>query len=312
MAENRVTICRALFFLALAILSGCLGDREEAVGEGEGNAGAIGLVAVLTDYGTSGFAAGSLVGAIYSANPSARVATITHQVSPFDVAEGSYILAAAAKEFPPGTVFVAGVDPGVGTRRRSIVLVTSDGKTFVGPDNGIFTGVMDKLGVERVYEIENSDLLRPGTVSTSFHGRDIYGPVAAHLSAGMKASVVGPEIWDPVRLPVTSPAMTGQGIQGSVVNIDNFGNLMTNIPGQLLDQAGLKQGNVLIVTVGNRSNIMSFASTYGDVQEGAWVTFVSAEGTVEIARNQASAAGDLGARVGDGVWMTGVQRNTGD
>lgn len=310
MADKRLMIWQTLFFLTLALLSGCLGDRDEAADEGLDNAGAIGLVAVMTDYGTSGFAAGSLEGAIYSANPAARVATITHQVSPFDVAEGSYILATAAKEFPPGTVFVAGVDPGVGTNRRSIVLVTSDNKTFVGPDNGIFTGVMDKLGVERVYEIENSNLLRPGKISTSFHGRDIYGPVAAHLSAGMAANLVGPEIWDPIRLPVTRPSMTGQGIQGSVVNIDNFGNLMTNIPGELLDEAGLKEGNLLIVTVGNRSNIMSFASTYGDVQEGAWVTFVSSEGTVEIARNQASAAGSLGSRVGEDVWMTRVQRDT--
>lgn len=160
------------------------------------------LVVLLTDYGTTDFYVGALEGSIYSANSEVRISTINHEVPAFNVAEGSYILTQAAREYPPGTVFVAEVDPGIGTIERSIVLETNDGKLFVGPDNGLFTGVMDELGISSVHEITNLNPIRKGRTSSIFNGRDIYGPVAGHLAYGTDPGEVGSEIFDPVRIEV--------------------------------------------------------------------------------------------------------------
>ncbi|MFQ5594566.1 MAG: S-adenosyl-l-methionine hydroxide adenosyltransferase family protein, partial [Anaerolineae bacterium] len=251
-----------------------------------------GLVVVLTDFGTTDFYVGAMEGAMYTANPQVRIATITHQVEPFNVAEGSYLLAQAAREFPPGTVSLAVVDPGVGTERRPIVLETWDEKLFVAPDNGLLTGVMDTLGVAHAYQITNRRLIRPGALSTTFHGRDIYGPVAAHLAAGIEPSEVGPEIpvADLVRLPIASARREGAVLVGSVVHVDWYGNLITNIPGRLAEEAGLASGDSLDITIGEQAITATFVTTYGDVPEGDWLALINAEGVVEIARNLASAA----------------------
>lgn len=126
----------------------------------DSNAQQINLVAILTDFGTTDYYAGALEGSIYAANPSARVSTITNEIQPFNVAEASYILAKSAHWYPPETVFVAEVNPGSGNKHRHIVLETKDGKLFVGPDNGLFTGVIDEFGISSAYEITNQNLMR--------------------------------------------------------------------------------------------------------------------------------------------------------
>ncbi|HOT07671.1 MAG TPA: SAM-dependent chlorinase/fluorinase [Methanotrichaceae archaeon] len=291
-----------LVLLPLAICTGCLSGDE--AGQPSGGDASLNLVAVLTDYGTAGSEAGALEGAIYAANQNARISTITHLVRPFDVAEGSYLLSVAAREYPAGTVFVAGVDPGVGTRRRAIVLESKDKKLFVGPDNGIFTGIMDSLGVSRAFQISNRSLMRSTGVSSTFHGRDIYGPVAAHLAGGVPPELVGPQISDPVRLNLTSAFRDSSGLHGSVVHIDTFGNLMTNIPGPLLQEAGFYAGEVLAITVGDSTNLVTLATTYGDVQAGSWVAMTSSEDMLQISINKGSAAEAAAADVGDSVWVS--------
>jgi len=257
-----------------------------------------GLVAVLTDYGTKDFYVGALKGAMYTANPQVKITTITHQIEPFNVAEGSYVLVHAAMEFPPGTVFLAVVDPGVGTERRSIVMESPDHKLFVAPDNGLLTGVMDKLGVAHAYEIKNYGLIRKGTVSATFHGRDILGPVAAHLAGGVRPSDVGPEITDLIRLPVTPARRDGAAVVGLVVHVDRYGNMITNIPGRLIEQMGFEPGARIRVTIGNEAITATFATTYGDVPEGDWLALINAEKLMEIARNLGNAAETVGASAG--------------
>lgn len=257
-----------------------------------------GLVAVLTDFGTADFYVGAMEGAMYTANTRVRIATITHEVERFNIAEGSYLLAQAAREFPPGTVFLAIVDPGVGTQRRSIVLETGDSKLFVAPDNGLLSGVMDELSVTHIYEITNQAITRQGKISATFHGRDIYGPVAAQLAGGAKPSDVGPEITDLLRLSVTRARRDGKALLGSVVHVDRYGNLITNIPGNLAQEAGLELGTEVHITIASRSIVASFCTTYGDVPEGQWLALVNAQGVVEIAQNMDHAARSVGASAG--------------
>jgi S-adenosylmethionine hydrolase len=257
-----------------------------------------GLVAVLTDFGTTDFYVGAMEGAMYTANPWVRIATITHEVERFNIAEGSYLLAQAAREFPPGTVFLAIVDPGVGTQRRSIVLETGDSKLFVAPDNGLLTGVMDELGVTHTYEITNQAVTRQGKISATFHGRDIYGPVAAQLAGGAKPSDMGPEITDLLRLSVTGARRDGKALLGSVVHVDRYGNLITNIPRHLVQEAGLVPGTGVHINIASRSIVASFCTTYGDVPKGQWLALVNAEGVLEIALNMDHAARSVGASAG--------------
>jgi len=259
------------------------------------------LVVLLTDYGTCDFYVGALEGSIYSANPDARISAITHEVAAFNVAEGSYILAQAAREYPPGTVFAAEVDPGVGAGVRSIVLETKDGKIFVGPDNGLFTGVMDELGFAAVREVRNLSLTRRGDGSAAFKGVEVYGPVAGRLAGGVATSEVGPEIFDPVRIEAARAGIEDGVLVGAVAHVDHWGNLVTNIPHHLADEAGLAPNDSIEIAVGGNVVEAAFGSTYSDVPRGEMVAFVGFMGSLEIAINMDSAAEDLGASAGDSV-----------
>jgi hypothetical protein len=248
------------------------------------------LVAVITDFGRADYYAGALGGAIYAANPLARVSTITHEVDAFNVAEGSYILAKSARWYPPGTVFLAEVNPGSGNKYRHIVLVTGDGKIFVGPDNGIFSGVVDELGFSRAYEITNGSLIDEKiNQSHTFHSLDIYGPVSARLAGGLSPAYAGPEVdFDSLNsLEFAPPGIDGSGVTGSVVHVDRYGNLITNIPFRLIDAAGigLSPSDDLSITAGNHTLSAKFVRTYGDVPVGDWLALIDSSGDLEIAVN---------------------------
>jgi len=256
------------------------------------------LVVLLTDYGTTDFYVGALEGSIYSTNLDARISTITHEVPAFNVAEGSYILVQAAREYPPGSVFVAEVDPGIGTRERSIVLETNDDKLFVGPDNGLFTGVMDELGVASIHEITNLNLTRQGRTSAISNGRDIYGPVAGHLAARTDPSEVGPEILDPVRIEVVEADLQNGTLIGTIVHVDHWGHLITNIPHGLIETAGLVPGDRVEVVVGGETKEALIGTTYNDVSPGEWVVMTGLSGQLVISKNMYSAADTLGVSAG--------------
>ena len=258
-------------------------------------------VALLTDYGTTDAYAGILAGAVLGKCPDAKLVTITHEVPAFDVAEGSYLLARASGEFPEHTVFVVVVDPGVGTQRRSIVLQTRAGRLYVGPDNGLFTSVIGSQGFDRAWEITNESLLRPGALSATFHGRDIYGPVGGLLAAGLPAQRVGPAIDDPVMLPVHEPTRNAGDLGGQIVHVDHYGNMITNIPAEWLPEVCARERAAVLVVIDGQSHRAVCARTYADVSRGALLVLANAEGLLEIARNTASAAELLGARAGDGL-----------
>ncbi len=261
-----------------------------------------GLVVLLTDYGQRDYYVGALKGAIYATYPKARIDDISHDVTPFDIWEGAYTLLLAAKEFPEGTVFVAVVDPGVGTNRRNMVLETKDGKFFVAPDNGLLTFVAEGMGVANVREIRNRALMRAmESFSSTFHGREILGPVGAHLAAGVPMDRLGPEMKDFVRLKIPRAQVRDGRISGQVVRIDRYGNVVTNITEHHLQEAGIKRGDQLSVSLGGKRLEVRLVSTYGDVPEGERLCHLESHKFLEVAINLANLAKTLGVSVGDEV-----------
>jgi S-adenosyl-L-methionine hydrolase (adenosine-forming) len=244
---------------------------------------ASGVVALLTDYGLQDAYAGTLKGAVLSVNPSARIVDLTHDIPPQDIREGSRVLEAALPYFPAGTVFVAVVDPGVGTD-RAILGVETDRQVLLAPDNGLLGFLKDD--VRRIVRIaESKYFLKP--LSQTFHGRDIFAPVAGHLSRGADLGRFGP----PAKTLATLPEDT----RGRVVAIDRFGNAITNIPGDRVPRgARIKVG---------RTVVPSLSRTYGDVRKGALLALVGSTGYVEISVNQGSAL-KAGIHKGDTVTVT--------
>lgn len=292
-----------LLFLSLMVSSACISGLADPESKLQPTSG---IVAILTDFGTEDYYVGALEGSIYSVNPTVRISTISHQVKPFDIAEGSYILAKAARWYPTGTVFVGDIDPGSTRDRRLIVLETPDSKLFVGPDNGLFTEVVHDLGLAHAYQITNQSLMNRGNESIPFQGLSVYGPVAAHLAGGVRPDEVGPEIKDLVQLPVNQPEVNGSQITGSVVHVDHYGNLITNIPGKLVNYPGFVPGLPLRIKLGNQSVSATFATAYGDVATGQWLALISSEGAVEVARNLENAAETIGASAGEKVTLSPI------
>jgi S-adenosylmethionine hydrolase len=259
------------------------------------------IIAFMTDYGNKDFYVGAVKGVILSITPTAKIVDITHEITPFNIQEGALTLLLAAREFPMGTVFVAVVDPGVGTVRHPILLVTKDGKYFIGPDNGLLSMVMNELGVDKVYEIKNPNWFRKKNISHTFHGKDIFGPAAAHLVKGDDITTIGPTITDYVKLPFQTATLSGNKIKGNVIFIDTYGNIQVNITASLLEKANLRKGDLLHVRIGDKDESFKFLSTYGDVPSGDLLALMASTEFLEIAINLGNAADRLKAKLGDPV-----------
>lgn len=253
------------------------------------------LVVCMTDYGNHDFYVGALHGSIMSMCGSTRIDTITNEVPEFDVHEGAYTLLQASREYPTGTIFVASVDPGVGTSRQAIAVRTKRGYYFVGPDNGILTLVMDEFGVDWVRAITNRAVMRQAGISKTFHGRDVFGPAAASLACGVPPDRFGPLMTATVRLPITPLTVTPDRISGCVLAVDHYGNLITNVPEAAVVKAGLKPGQTLAVTLGDRKMDIPFVSTYAEVPQGKPLALIASAGYVELAVNMGNMASLAGA-----------------
>jgi S-adenosyl-L-methionine hydrolase (adenosine-forming) len=241
-------------------------------------------ITLLTDFGTGDYFIGAMKGVILSINPQAVIVDITHAIVPQDVAGGAFMLLAACDTFPAGTIHVAVVDPGVGSGRRPIVVSAGD-YLFVGPDNGIFTYVYDRHPQFEVFHITETKYFRE-PVSNTFHGRDIFAPVAAALSTGVDPSSFGPRISEPIRLPTSSEL--------HVIHVDRFGNCVTNVTRDMFPE-----GASLLVS---GTEIRAFRRFYADESGGAEPFLIwGSAGFLEIAVNRGSAADVLGAKRGDRV-----------
>jgi S-adenosyl-L-methionine hydrolase (adenosine-forming) len=252
------------------------------------------IVALLTDFGTRDHYVGAVKGSILSACPDAQLVDVTHDIPPQNLAEGAFALGASFRAFPSETVFVAVVDPGVGTARRGIA-VEAGGYRFVAPDNGILTLVLDDHPVAALHEIVNSGLFR-SQVSLTFHARDVFGPVAGHLARGAPLGLVGPAARDPVLLPLPRAARDPDGRwHAQVVHEDRFGNLTTSLRRAelelLLDEAGGERG-AIVVEAGGLT--LPLVATYSDVPEGTPCALLGSSERLEIGVNRGSAAAHLG------------------
>jgi hypothetical protein len=256
-----------------------------------------GIVALLSDLGTRDYFIGAMKGVILSINPDAEVVDITHEVSKFDLPTAAFTLVQAAKSFPTGTVFVIVVDPGVGTERKCILLRTRNGLSFIAPDNGVLTSVAQEFGVREIRELSNPKLMLP-EISSTFHGRDIMAPVAAHLTLGVKPSEVGPILGRMKLLHIKPPTSNKGRLIGQVVHIDDFGNLVTNLERELL--SGFRLGAPLKVRVNKKPLLVKFASTFGEVPPGKFVCYIGSTGALELAKNRGSAARELNIKIGAG------------
>ena len=239
------------------------------------------IITLLTDFGTSDSYVAEIKGVLLSRVPTATVVDVTHDVPAGDVRAGRYVLSRVWPRFPAGTVHLAVIDPGVGTARRALA-AQAGGHCFVGPDNGLLSGLPDDVRFVTLPVLRDA--------SPTFHGRDVFAPAAARLAAGARLDDLGPPVADVIRSTAAAPRVVESAVLGEVVYIDRFGNLISNIPKDVIRLGAT-------ITVGE-TTIGLVRRTFGDVAVGMPVAYVGSGGTVEIGVREGSAARALGVGVG--------------
>lgn len=259
------------------------------------------IITLTTDFGTSDAYVGVMKGVILGINPNVQIVDITHAVPPQDIHEAAFLIHSAYRYFPKGTIHVIVVDPGVGSDRRTIVCQT-DGAFFVCPDNGILTYLLQEVenGGEQsadVVAIQNQVYCLP-EVSQTFHGRDIFAPVAAHLSLGVPLDDIGPPVRDLVQLPIPDLKVSDRKLTGQIIKIDSFGNAITNISETALTR--LKSAPNYEITIGS-IQLRRINRAYAESEIGESLAIIGSFGMLEIAVNGGSAEAALGLKWGDAV-----------
>ncbi len=250
-------------------------------------------VVFMTDFGLVDDSVALCRGVMYSIEPDLRIVDLTHQVTPFSILDGARFLYGASPYFAPGTVFVAVIDPGVGSTRKAAVIKTKRGQYFVLPDNGLITLVADRDGLEGAREITNRDWMVGSRLSSTFHGRDIFSPVGAHIAHGEDWTKVGPEISLEllVRLQVKAATVDAKGLQGEIIATDGpFGNLVTNVDADLFARLGYKLGDSVRFHIGEHEITAPFVRTFSDVPVGSPLLYIDSRGHLGFSVNQKSAA----------------------
>jgi S-adenosylmethionine hydrolase len=251
------------------------------------------IVTLTTDFGTADHFTAAMKGVILSVNPQTIIVDVTHEIHPFEITEGAFVLNQSWRWYPAKTVHVGVVDPGVGSDRRPI-LVEAGRHFFVGPDNGIFSLIYEAVEKFTVRHLTAEKFFQK-PVSRTFHGRDIFAPVAAHLAAGVLPSLFGPKVTDPVRLTVLTPNRTARRAwSGIVLKVDRFGNLITNYH---IRDFGAIRTHAFEVTCG-LERINRLALSYSETEPGELFVIVGSSGYLEVAANQDSAARRLGCGAG--------------
>jgi S-adenosylmethionine hydrolase len=257
------------------------------------------VITLLTDFGAADYFVGSVKGVILAGNSAVRIVDITHEIPPHDIEAGAFTLLASYSSFPAGTIHVAVVDPGVGSARRAL-LITAGGQFFIGPDNGIFSYVCDRLTDFKVFHLTNTEYFRH-PVSPTFNGRDVFAPVAAALSRGVACDVLGTTITDFVKLKPLTPDSSANGdIKGRIIHIDRFGNCVTNITKQELTTKTISAGAKLKLKGRVIQSFRKFFAEQTAAREKIFGIWGSA-GFLEIAATNKSAAKLLNAKRGDPV-----------
>ena len=254
------------------------------------------VIALITDFGTDDVYVGVMKGAILSISPDADIVDITHAIPRHDILAGSHTLLASYPFFPEGSIFVAVVDPGVGGD-RAVLCARAEARYFLAPDNGLLGQILSEKGYEALVRVEREDLfIKP--VSSTFHGRDIFAPVAAHISMGLDIKSLGPEVADYMRLESAGPEVGPGRIAARVAWVDSFGNIVTNCPAEAAEEVVADWASIGIE---GRGEEISLVRSYDSVPEGALLAIVGSSGFLELSVREGSAAERLGIEPGDAV-----------
>jgi S-adenosylmethionine hydrolase len=246
------------------------------------------IITLLTDYGITDSYVAEVKGAILKINDNVTIVDISHDVGNYDIASGAFHLARSVPYFPDGTIHVGVVDPGVGSSRKAII-IRSNNAWFVGPDNGLLAPAAERLGIERVWEITNKGILPP-KVSDVFDGRDIFGPTGALLSKGLSPDEIGEEINEYVRLGTYKPKIIDKVIEATIIHVDSFGNLVTNVTYEDLERMGISPENRLRLTVREKAYVLPYVRRFSAVPKGEPLMLVAGGGYLEISVNQGDAS----------------------
>lgn len=276
-----------------------------------------GIVVLQTDFGLKDGAVNAIKGVVYSVDKQLIVSDLTHEIPPYNIWEAGYWLAQVTPYWPKGTVFVSVVDPGVGTKRGSIVAESNNGYYFVTPDNGTLTFVADAFGIKSVRQIdENKNRLKGSYGSYTFHGRDVYGYTAAKLAANkLSFNEVGPEIKNPiVKLAIDKAYIKDNKLYGSIIVLDpQYGNIWTNINNDLVQKFKMKKGQRYKVVIfyyrdKKYQGIISFQNTFGDVQKGTDLLYLNSLMNLAIGKNQDNFSKKMRVNSGPG-WRIIIQES---
>ena len=252
-------------------------------------------VVFMTDFGVVDDSVALCKGVMYSITPNLRIVDLTHQVNAFSIRDGARFLFGATPYFPAGTVFVVVVDPGVGSARKALVVKSKRGQFFVLPDNGLVTMVEDRDGIDSIREITNPNWMVGAKISSTFHGRDIFSPVGAHIARGDDWTQVGPLVKELGRLDLKPATVDDKGVTGEVIALDGpYGNLITNISADDFAKLGYERGDTLKVTIAGHEVEMPFVRTFSDVPLKHPLLFIDSRGRASFALNQSSFAAGYG------------------
>src|SRR6202451_3765767 len=248
-------------------------------------------IVFMTDFGVIDDSVALCKGVMYGVTPNLRIVDLTHQVTPFAIRDGARFLFGTTPYFPAGTVFVAVIDPTVGSSRKAVVVKSKRGQFFVLPDNGLMTMVENRDGIEAIREVTNPDWMVGAKISSTFHGRDIFSPVGAHIARGDDWTQVGPVVAQLVRLDLKPAQVDNQGLTGEVIALDGpFGNLVTNISAEDFLKLGYQRGDKVKVTIAGRDVEMPFVRTFSDVPLKQPLLYIDSRGRASFALNQSSFA----------------------
>ena len=289
MPRNAVVLALVVVLLSLAPLT----SASDAPGKYPPT------IVFMTDFGVVDDSVAICRGVMYGIMPEVRIVDLTHQVTPFSILDGARFLYGATPYYPAGTVFVVVVDPTVGSTRKAIVAHSKHGQYFVLPDNGVITLVEQRDGIDAVREITNTDWMIGSKLSSTFHGRDIFSPVGAHLARGDDWTTVGPEmaVKDLVRLDVKSAKVDERGLEAMVIATDGpFGNLVTNVNAEDFLKLGYQRGEDVPVKIGDKEMKIKFVKTFSDVPLNTPLLYVDSRGHMALALNQNSFAGTYGIK----------------
>ena len=276
-----------LILSCVALLSGCGNHLRQDDSRKSATAKPRPTIVFMTDFGTANDSVAICKAVMLKIAPDVRIMDITHQVTPYSIEDGARFLSGVTPYYPPGTVFVAVIDPGVGTSRRAIVVKSRKGQFFVLPDNGLITPVADRDGVEDAREITNPEFMIGSGISSTFHGRDIFSPAAAHLAAGEDWTMIGPEAKDLVRLVSRAARLEEKGITGEVIALDDpYGSLITDISKGDFQQLGYALGEKVSVKIDRKMYTISYVRTFMDVPIGQPLLYLDSRDRVGLALNE--------------------------